>query len=323
MKVSTLADVKMISDFFWSRKFYNVDVLLRPKKKLELMTFFPFSVGKCGKPVVELINYFDTATRKFTNDSFYPNKFKNLHRCQLIFAAIQSFMVKKVEGEVRAAENEIVDTLEEILNFSQKTIYLESIGKVYGNGSGSGAMKELFANKIQALSASLQFDRTQVVTESLFIIIDPMVLIIPPGAPFSPFEILYLTFDDYVWASIVLAFVVKVLWVKLLSKIFKNALTDDAQRNFSLLNTFNSFLGGSLLTEHLPNAYFSRLAFTSFMLYALIIRTAYTGVLFDYISSDVTHREVTNVDEMIAKDFRFYAYDSLLTRLVDFNFYDR
>lgn len=232
-------------------------------------------------------------------------------------------MVKKVEGEVRAAENEIVDTLEEILNFSQKTIYLESIGKVYGNGSSSGAMKELFANKIQALSASLQFDRTQVVTESLFIIIDPMVLIIPPGAPFSPFEILYLTFDDYVWASTVLVFVVKVLWVKLLSKIFKNALTDDAQRNFSLLNTFNSFLGGSLLTEHLPNAYFSRLAFTSLMLYALIIRTAYTGVLFDYLSSDVTHREVTNVDEMIAKDFRFYAYDSLLTRLVDFNFYDR
>lgn len=311
-------EVSTIFNFFWKKNFYNVNILIETSTSINMLTCFPFFDGRCGDPSVQLINEFDRHSRTWMNSFYYPKKFKNLHKCKLICASTATSVTQLPNGSFRGPENEIINIFTRILNFTAEHRLMKSTGRIYSNGSGTQVMKKLFDNKVQIASGSLQLDRTLMLSESYPFNGDPLVLVIPPGQPFSPIEKLYKTFDKIVWAGIVAVLVIALL----LMKIVSHFVTDCSPKN-AILNMINAFLGGSVMTSNLPIQHFSRLSLTTFLLYALVVRTAYTAILYDFLRFEVKHKEVSNVDEMIENYFSFYAYDSLLPRLVDFNFYSR
>lgn len=73
------------------------------------------------------------------------------------------------------------------------------------------------------------------------------------------------------------------------------------------LNLTNIFLGGSV---RLPRRNFARTLFAFYLLYSLIIRSSYTGALFNFLRSEARESEVQNIGEMIQKNLRFYVLDS-------------
>ena len=57
-----------------------------------------------------------------------------------------------------------------------------------------------------------------------------------------------------------------------------------------------------------------------FMIYWLILRSAYQGGIFQTLKSDAHKPEVDSIQNMIDKKFKFYLYESLAARLTNLSF---
>lgn len=312
----TEKDCEKIFEMFWKENFYNVNVII---SNLTALTFMPFSGGKCSDTSAKIINTFDISSRKWQRKFNFPRKFENLQGCKFIHAATVSTTVKTSTGQYRGIEVDFVNMIGKILNFSPVHPLSKSKGKIASNGQGTGPLRDLFEKKIEAASASLQLERVEALSASYPYLSDPSVLVIPPGASFSSLENLYKTFSYEVWGGILAVLVFAIVLLVLVQKISM----ETEQSSDLFLNMFNVFLGGSLPRTQLPNFNFSRNFLSFFMIYTLILRAAYVGKLFHNLSSDVKNREVSTVDEMMEEDFTFYAYDSLMDRIVDFKFFNR
>lgn len=312
-----------IFDYFWNKNLYNVNVVVRNNmSSLTALTFMPFTDKKCGDTSVKVINEFDVQSGKWITPFNFPHKFKNLKGCKIVHAATEAAVVKESSGDSRGIEIDIINVIGNILNYKAKHIVSKGKGSVSVNGSGSGILKDIFDRKIDVTTGSLQLKRTLVFSESYPFTSDPLVLIIPPGVPFTPFEKLINAFSYEVWAAMFLVLLIAVLMLKLIPKQLQTILTNGEAKN-SFLDLYNVFLGGSLNTNRLPSQGLLRYSLSIFMLYTLVLRTAYVGKLFLYLSSDIRHKEVSSVDDMMERNFTLYAYDSMIDRITDFRFFSR
>lgn len=72
---------------------------------------------------------------------------------------------------------------------------------------------------------------------------------------------------------------------------------------------FNIFLGGAL--HKLPGRNFSRFLLATFVLYSMVLRSAYQGAMFNFMRMEEQPQEVKKIFELARNKFDFYALDSL------------
>jgi hypothetical protein len=72
-------------------------------------------------------------------------------------------------------------------------------------------------------------------------------------------------------------------------------------------------LGGS--QAKLPGRNFARFLLMSFVLLSLIVRSAYSGSLFNILKNDVFSKEISSIEEINKLGYSFYMYESLALRL--------
>lgn len=318
----TVKDATDIFTTFWKKKIYNVFVILEISKITNALTFMPFSPGKCDKVSVVNLNQFDVVQNSWKRQFDFPKKFENLHACQIIHATTVAAVVESSRGNFRGTEIDILETLGREMNFTIEHKVMKILGRIDANGTGTGVMKDLYDGKFDIASGSLQLDRTKVFGVSYPFLSDSLILIIPPGNLFSPFEKLYKAFSWKVWIGIVAVFVIAIFSLNLVSKNFKRFLNIQSPHS-SFFNIFNVFFGGSLPLKQVPTQHCTRYSMAVFMIYAMIIRTAYVAILFINMRSDVRHREVESLDEMIEKDFTFYIYEISFFKTTGFQFLER
>lgn len=307
-----------VFNFLWEKNFFNVFIIARDdERSYNLSTFMPFGKQKCGDTSPKTINQFKAL--KWTQRFEIPKKFKNMFGCKIVHGASVSTVVKTSNGSSTGIEIEIIDFIGGILNFKPIHKVSKSKGVVDANGKGKGILKDIYDRKVDITTGSLQPDRMQAFSESYPLISDPLVLIIPPGAHFTPLEKLYKNFSLFVWIAICFVLVVSILLVKLIPKRFEVLLV---QRNWTK-TIFDSFLGGSIAVNQLPIQHSTRFGFTMFLIFSLVIRTVYVGKLFIYLESDARHNDVESVDDMMERNFTFYAYETMMDRIVDFKFFNR
>jgi hypothetical protein len=312
-----------IFNAFWVKKFFNVNILMRTIDfELQLVTFMPFSDTKCETPITKVINQFDVSRSKWNNTNYYLKKFKDLYRCKITHDTTLSSVIKTPNDGFRGKEIDIINVFGTILNFTTEHRALKNYGNIHRNGSGSGVLMNVFEGKVQMTSGSLQLERATLLSESSSFFSDPLILVIPPTMSYSSIQKLYKTFDVKVWVGIGLVFAIAG-FIK--TVILRKLKCLSNQKNFIefVLAMFESFFGGSLTAHQLPRQSYSQVLFATFMLYSLVIRTIYVGILFNYLQNDLKHKEFQNVDEMIEEDFDFYVFESMYGRIVDFNFFNR
>lgn len=315
----SVEDATEIFKMFWKKKFYNVFVILETSNVTNALTFMPFSPGKCGEVSIVNFNQFDAVQNAWRRHFDFPKKFKNLHACQIVHATIVAAVIKSSSGIFRGTEIDIIETLGREMNFTNKHKVFKSLGKIDINGTGKGVLKDLYNGKVDISSGSLQLDRTTIFGVSYPYLSDSLILIVPPGALFLPFEKLYKTFSSKVWVGICLVFIVALILTKILPK---NVLRTKPNQ-YLYFNMLSAFFGVSIPTNHLPTRQSTRFSLTIFLLYAMIIRTVYMAILFEYLRSEIRHKQVEGADEMVEKDFYFYAYETLFERKVYFKFSER
>jgi hypothetical protein len=132
----------------------------------------------------------------------------------------------------------------------------------------------------------------------------PLLLIIPPGEIFSPYEKLVYPFHFNVWISLALL----VAGVLTFSIVYRKFL--EKSFNLEFIDFLVVVVGGSF--EKISRKSYKRIVLATFLIFTLIMRTLYTAALFELITNDVQHKQIESIDEMIEKKYNFYLYPAFV-----------
>jgi hypothetical protein len=162
---------------------------------------------------------------------------------------------------------------------------------------------------------SLQLNRMRALTETRPLYSEQIILVIPPPLKIGSIQKLLMPFSTFVWIGILSVFVISIIVVTVV-KLFPDELSEivlgGSMKNHRL-NVLNVFLGGS--QHKLPKITFARMLLMTFVLFCLVMRSSYTGSLFNMLKNDIGKKEIKSIKELDELGFTFYIYETLASRL--------
>jgi len=126
------------------------------------------------------------------------------------------------------------------------------------------------------------------------------------GYRYTDWEILLLAYDTPTWILIAITFAASFIVIFLLRfmPLFVRKFVFGRDVTTPALNILVIFFGLSQVT--LPGRNFARFILTLFIIWALIIRTGYLGLLFQFMQGDHRHPELKTINEMWQHNFSYY-----------------
>ncbi|KAG4073031.1 hypothetical protein HA402_009450 [Bradysia odoriphaga] len=324
-KANVLEIERMFSKF-WNAYIYNVNVLVtNPKSKdlLSMFTYMPFANESCNNNHTVLINEFNETTMKWSTNTFFPKKFKQLNRCPIRFGCYQSIpavIIDTSENGSRKFSGAIVDILlrfSDVLNFTLSFMEIrEGMGAIYKNKTSTGLLKKTIGNEVDLICGALQEDRSEALSATRHVFSDKIILVVPPPFLIDPMKKIFLPFTLASWISIGMVALVACCIVKLLK--FTPPIIHDyvigSNVKGSVLNICNIFLGGAQQT--LPRGNFPRFLLANFLIFTLIIRTLYQGEIFKLLKRDVRTVQLNTIEDYVEHKFTFYIFQAFVGRLL-------
>jgi len=246
---------------------------------------------------------------------------------------VQTTTINRYSKQVMAWEQQL-ERLTNDINFHSCTLcfyFRDEIkgGKLITNANGTltleGALMEIFKEIAKYLNVKIELvDRNQYKNFSCDAIYirplswtDPSVspfylnelyFIVPQGEQLSELDILLLAFDAATWHLIIATFGTAFVVIFIIQISGITALRNFVfGRNVSTpaLNVLIAFFGLGQIV--LPSRNFARFLLTLFIIWSLIIRTCYNGLLFEYLQSDKHHPGIETIDELFKRNFTYFA----------------
>lgn len=271
--------------------------------------FFHLENGKVTQ--LREINTFSSETRSWTKNKFISGPTKNFQSYSFqvvlrnrginqIFRQIDWKKTGRLMYVYSGIVVRIVDAIAEHFNFSvsfnpeldnHTTVYPRRVGYLY----------------IDYLPIHSKQNCCYILTsyES-----SPLKYLVPPGELYSGFDKLILAFDLDTWIWILITFTCSFVTITIVSYMPHKVQTVvfGSQSTTPSLNIAVAFFGLGQMT--LPRKSFGRFLLMAFILYSLIIRTAYQGASFEILQKEVVKKPIQSVEELIQKNYSMYAaYD--------------
>ncbi|CRK90896.1 CLUMA_CG004585, isoform A [Clunio marinus] len=306
---------KKLSDLF----IYNVNVICNDSSGIQLRTFFFFNERSCNSTYPLVINKFEK--NRWTSKDFFPRKMRNLFGCPLKVATFIYEPAVIMQGSyddsnytLVGSEVEILKEIANVLNFSIQYSFDPSPGawgSLKPNGTAAGAYLKIINKEVDLMIGTLSKTETKsyFISFSSIITFDSVLVVIPPGAPFSAFEKLIRPFDKSIWICLMiilsLGFFI-VIAVAPKSRSLMRRIIIGKEMKMPTMNIIVALVGGS---QHiLPKRSTPRMLLMSFLLFCLVIRTLYTASLFKFLQSDNNKPTLSSIKEVIDKEFVVYVY---------------
>jgi hypothetical protein len=320
-------DVHKIFQISWDLYIHNINLIRFVNESIVVETFIPFTAAYCNKTIPVQVAKYENGKFKFKPDDYFPKKFRNFFKCPISMASVTALSPSILKREfsngsfeLYGRDIEMLKTLSNELNFYANNTYLHpygSWGVMYPNKTMSGAMgmAQRRATDFAFGNLNLKVDRTEILDHSLGYTLETLVFMIPKGRPMSAFHKLLRPFDNFVWISILFVIVVStavIAFLSLLPRKFRNFVYGDRVTT-PFLNLIIAMYGGAQTI--LPKYNFARSLLMMFLLFCLVIRSLYQGALFQYLQASDDEPEVQNIEEMAARDFKFFtipSYDDML-----------
>jgi hypothetical protein len=300
---------------------FNYFLIESSNKFIDLVTLEYFTEEACNKLQLVKLNQFDAKKKKWkSNPQSVPRKFQNFHKCMIVEDALideDGFFVAS-DGSLQGAHVELTKILKTQGNFMIKYNELKSVlndkdkvgavmrfneqNYVNHNLILMNKMDYMTAFKMQQNSMFTNFHVTTTFKQEI------MVLAITPAEKFSNLEKLLLPFDELTWELLIGTFCVAFLVisiVSLMSKIVRN-LVFGVKVNSPALNVIGTFFGIS--QTKLPGRNFARFMLINFVLFCLVMRTAYQGVLFEMVATDMRKKLPKKFGDIFDKNYTINCY---------------
>ena len=133
------------------------------------------------------------------------------------------------------------------------------------------------------------------------------IFVVPPGMPYTPLEKFLLPFDDLTWILILLWFGVAftvVILIRLTKSSSINEWIVGSNVRHPALNVFGVLMGSCM--KVLPKTNVARFMLMNLILFCLIMRTAYQGKYFEFLTSNPTKKPMTTFEDIAASNFSIY-----------------
>lgn len=321
---------------FFNKFIYNLDIMIPSDKtqdSFQLKTFYPFTPESCKSPISTVINEFNK--NSWTLPIYFPKKMNNFWKCPLKIAAFIYAPAIMMSGSFATNEYslygndiELIKGFSEALNFTIQYSFDPqpgAWGMITENGDATGGFSKLMKKEVDMMIGMLSKNHLRInhVSFTSTIIFDPVILLIPPGAPLNAFVKLFQPYNEVVWIYFSIVLIVAFLVVFMLSVIpnkIKQCIFGE-HINAPGLNVIVAFVGGS--QHKLPKNSVARIFLMTFLLFCLIKRTLYTASLFQFLQLDSRTSVVKTIDELVQKDFTVYFYPSFNQSLKNMKFYKR
>lgn len=269
---------------------------------IRLMTIVFYTSTQCDVPQLIEVNRFVKMTGRWKSSTFVIKKFYNFHGCNLVFGVLNqppalSFEFNDGKVQYWGYTYEILTSLARHINYTfdiEFETYLdENMAKI----------------DFMLLQACYHKEVVRMVRTFIThpYILSYSYLAVPPGDEYDGYEKLLLPFDGYVWSLITLTFAIAIL------VIFLTNLTNHLTRSIvfgqnvttPLLNVAMIFFGIS--QNVLPARNFARFIVMLFILYCLIIRTAWQAKMFEFMQQEMRKPQISSIDEMLEKNYLIHA----------------
>lgn len=122
--------------------------------------------------------------------------------------------------------------------------------------------------------------------------------VVTRGLHFTPMQKLYLPFDNETWLCIIVTAInglITIIVIKQLSKKVQDFVFGHNNRD-PILNMAQIFFGIGLIRT--PGRNFSRFFFISFSFFCLVMRNAYQGKMFEFITGNVRQPTARTIDDL-------------------------
>jgi len=144
--------------------------------------------------------------------------------------------------------------------------------------------------------------------------------VIPDGELYTEWEKLFLAFDEVTWLLIVITFAASFAVIIVIGNFATKVVQDfvfGEDVTTPSLNVLIALFGlGQII---LPRRNFARFLLTMFIIWSLIIRTCYQGLLFEYMIGEGRKPAIKSIDELLERNFTYHIHMIHCYHLIDTN----
>lgn len=299
---------------FYTQLFaYLFTIFHDPDGSLVMQKYSRYDPNHCGNVFVENINRFSLKSLEWEKSIVLDHEIGNFHGCSVRIGIVnlhKPFAYHKIldDGsfEVLGLTVSFWDALANHYNFRIRYSPVDVL-------TGKCLDKTPLPNMIPQHSGLQDIILSNYESQIAEIISsDSYGFIIPYGELYTPLEKLFLPFDLETWIWFTVFMVTGIVVIEIIKRTPRRVQDFVFGQNVStpIINLVQAFFGVS--QNRLPGRNFARYLLTMFLLFCLIMRTAYQGKMFEFLQKDMRKPEVASVEEMIANNFTFFAIDSNL-----------
>jgi hypothetical protein len=286
----------------------NAYFLQNYQNNLSLVTINVFSHNHCKKPRYETVDVLDKTSLIWKNDLKVQDKFTNFNGCLLVISNATYFYLSF--GKVYSFELDFFELMAQRGNFVS----------TYQLSSSDLKAKKLVPRKLLNFSYMVWYDvifligpnyisQRNIIHQTTTFDEYEEGFVITPSQSYNSYEKMILPFDAMIWTFLIITFAVAFLSIFIINyasraiqdMIYGENVTSPA------LNLVAIFFG--IGQTRLPIENFSRIILMVFILFCLIIRTAYQGVQFDMMTRDMRKPLPKTISDLVDMGYVIYHHD--------------
>lgn len=284
-------------------KILHFESILLPAQNgsMQLIRYNMFTKSACLKPQPIEVNRFSSLTMKWERSSYFDSE-KNFVGCQLVidFPVLRkpyTYLVNSTDGTIKQA-GFLYDFMEELAKFYKFRTFYNNFD-ILKLDLGKLGLPVHFRLETRKLHGYHIYNKRHIAPMH---VMTSEVFIVPPSGLYSPFEKLIMPFDLETWIWVLIFFTIGFLTIFLIYRCPRKIQEFVFGFNISTpsLNLTGTFFGIGQIA--LPGRNFSRYILMMFILFCLIIRTAYQGKMFEILQKDLRKPEIQTIDELIQKN---------------------
>lgn len=324
MAKEKINEIQEIFDTLWKKNIYNIYVIYAIGDAIEVATFMPFGVSSCHNTAPRVVARYQNDSFVQSTDLNFADKFKNLFKCPIIISTFDDhFSVIRTKAKngtykLSGFDLDLVKELSKALNFKADIRFYEGPepwGYILDNGTTTGSLGEIINKRAQIAVGRyyLTEERRKFADSSISYFSFPAVFVTSPGRSLTDFEKLLRPFSATVWISLFATLLLAVLVILSLRSKFTQIrmLIIGTNIQHPSMNLINVVLGGS--QKKLPNRNFARFVLMLFIIFCLVMRSAYVGSLYKFLQSEDRKEPAATIQELIEQNYDLYMYRNQLT----------
>ena len=267
-----------------------------------------FTPQQCHMRQLVEINRFSTETQTWSTDKFFTTMIEDFFGCEVTFMLLKDISYTIAEDrksyKLHGYLVKMVNALSTTLNFEIDYNLCEE--EDFKTDKGDFILTMVIIKELNDEHKSAPVFMSSAA-----------VIVVPLGAPYTPLEKLLLPFDELTWILILTFFgtafaTVALLRFKIMWSIKKRVVGPNVTTPG--LNIFRILMGIS--TKILPKANIARFMMMNFILFCLIMRTAYQGKYFEFLTSIPRKKPITTFEELAEKNFPIY-YETIVSEQLE------